>query len=99
MLARGTAPSSPFAIMCSDRKAAPAEVPATGTPAALSVRIVRATSVPPSVVARRSWLPPVRKMPVAFTSFSSSSGRSQSARDSKGSARTRPAPSSVNSDS
>ena len=39
-------------------------------------------AVPPSVVARRSWLPPVRKTPVACSSRSSTLASSQSARES-----------------
>ena len=46
MPARGTAPSSPYAIMCSLRNAAPALVPATGTPAALRARRSLAAGVP-----------------------------------------------------
>ena len=43
MPARGVGPSSPKAIMCSDRIAAPAEVPPTATPRALRRRIALAT--------------------------------------------------------
>ena len=65
MSPRGVGPSIPRAIMCSHRKAAPAEVPAIGTPAALRRRSRRATGVPPSMVESRSWSPPVRNTPVA----------------------------------
>ena len=45
---------------------APALVPPTVTPAALRLRISWATGVPPSSAVRRSWLPPVKKMPRGF---------------------------------
>ena len=61
---------SPPAIICSDMIDAPAEVPATVAPAALRRRIFCATAVPPRIVERRSWLPPVRKMPDALSSIS-----------------------------
>ena len=63
----GVLPSTPPAIMCSGMNAAPAEVPATCMPAALRRRIICATGVPPSVVDRRSWLPPVMKTPSDFS--------------------------------
>ncbi len=45
--------------------AAPALVPPTVTPRAFAGRISLATGVPPRIVESRSWLPPVKKMPVA----------------------------------
>ncbi|MCZ7686484.1 MAG: hypothetical protein M5U28_50115 [Sandaracinaceae bacterium] len=80
MPARGVAPSLPCAIMCSERMAAPAEVPPTHTPRALRRRIDLATGVPPSTVEMRSWFPPVRKTPVARSSASSQSTRCASSR-------------------
>ena len=44
---------------------APALVPPTVTPRAFCARISLATGVPPSSVVSRSWLPPVKKMPLA----------------------------------
>ena len=44
---------------------APALVPATTAPAAWRSWMMWAIRVPPIVELRRSWLPPVRKMPVA----------------------------------
>ena len=52
--------------MCSLRMLAPALVPPTVTPWALRTRMSFATGVPPSSVVRRSWLPPVKKMPGRF---------------------------------
>ncbi len=63
----GVLPSSPPAIMCSGMKAAPADVPATCMPAALRRRMACATGVPPSVVDKRSWLPPVMNTPSDLT--------------------------------
>ncbi len=40
-------------------------MPPTVTPLAFCARISFATGVPPSRVVSRSWLPPVKKMPVA----------------------------------
>ena len=76
-------PSSPNAIMCSLRMLAPALVPPTVTPAALRLRISWATGVPPSRAVRRSWLPPVKKMPVASSSRCRRFGSWQSRRVSK----------------
>ena len=89
-------PSSPNAIMCSLRMLAPALVPPTVTPWALRVRTSFATGVPPSSVDRRSWLPPVKKMPVARSSRSSRPGSWQSRRVSKSITETRAAPMSRN---
>ena len=80
MSPRGVGPSLPRAIMCSDRNAAPAEVPAIGTPAALRRRSSRATEVPPSVVDSRSWSPPVRNTAVASPIVASVPVSSASAR-------------------
>jgi len=44
---------------------APADVPATTAPWRNRSRTASARSVPPIVDDSRSWLPPVRKMPVA----------------------------------
>ena len=48
--ALGVAPPWPKAIMCSERIAAPAEVPPTVTPRALRRRMALATGVPPRIV-------------------------------------------------
>ena len=87
-------PSSPNAIMCSLRMLAPALVPPTVTPWALRARMSFATGVPPSRVVSRSWLPPVKKMPVACSRRSSRFGSWQSRRVSKSMDVTRAAPSS-----
>ena len=97
LLARGDEPSSPNAIMCSLRIPAPALVPATVTPWALRWRTVRATSVPPRMVDRRSWLPPVKKIPVACASRAIRLSSWQSRRVSKSITSTRPTPNSWNS--
>ncbi len=76
-------PSSPKAIMCSLRMLAPALVPPTVTPRALRTRISFATGVPPSRVVSRSWLPPVKKMPLASSRRCSRPGSWQSRRVSK----------------
>ncbi len=90
-------PSSPNAIMCSLRMLAPALVPPTVTPAALRLRINCATGVPPSRAVRRSWLPPVKKMPLASSMRWRRFGSWQSRRVSKSMTETRAAPSSRNS--
>ena len=61
----GVAPDAPNAIMWLDIADAPADVPATTAPCRNRSRIASASRVPPIVEDRRSWLPPVRKMPVA----------------------------------
>ena len=61
----GVAPDAPNAIMWLDIAEAPAEVPATTAPWRKRSRIASARRVPPIVEDSRSWLPPVRKMPVA----------------------------------
>ena len=78
--------------MCSLMKAAPALVPATGTPAAFMARTALATGVPPSSVDSRSWLPPVKKTPLARCRRSMRLVSSQSRRVSKSMAVTRAAP-------
>ena len=60
--------------MCSDRMLAPALVPPTATPRAFLLRMSCATGVPPSSVDRRSWLPPVKNMPLACSSRSHETG-------------------------
>ncbi len=62
---RGVPPLSPIEIMCRERTAAPALVPATTIPAACRRRRVAAIAVPPRAEEMRSWLPPVMKNPVA----------------------------------
>ena len=89
-------PSSPNAIMCSLRMLAPALVPPTVTPLALRRRMSLATGVPPSSVVSRSWLPPVKKMPLASSSRCRRPGSWQSRRVSKSITVTRAAPSSRN---
>jgi hypothetical protein len=74
--------------MCSDRNAAPADVPPIVTPAAFMSRSFFATGVPPSVVESRSWLPPVKNTPVARSSTASSSASSHCLRLSNGSTHT-----------
>ena len=59
----GVAPEAPNAIMCDEMALAPAEVPATTAPAMKRAMIASARRVPPSIDERRSWLPPVMKMP------------------------------------
>ena len=86
ILARGDPPSRPNAIMCSQRKAAPADVPAMCAPSAFRRRSAFAIEVPPMVVLSRSWLPPVRKIPSAWSRIPSSSGSSASSRPWIGSA-------------
>jgi hypothetical protein len=76
---------------------APALVPPTVAPAALRRRIIVATGVPPRRVVSRSWLPPVKKMPVASSSRLSRFASWQSRRVSKSITDTRAAPSSRNS--
>ena len=83
--------------MCSLRMLAPALVPPTVTPLALRKRIILATGVPPSSVEMRSWLPPVKKMPVACSRRCSRPDSWQSRRVSKSIAVTRAAPMSRNS--
>ena len=83
--------------MCSLMKLAPALVPATCTPSALRRRMSLATGVPPTIVDRRSWLPPVMKMPLAWAMRSSREGSLQSRRVSKSIVVTRAAPSPENS--
>ena len=61
----GVAPDAPNAIMWLDIADAPADVPATTAPCWKRSRIASARSVPPIVDDSRSWLPPVRKTPVA----------------------------------
>ena len=61
----GVAPEAPNAIMCDETADAPAEVPATTAPAWNRVEIASASRVPPIVELSRSWLPPVRKTPLA----------------------------------
>ena len=73
-------------------KAAPALVPATGTPAAFITRSALAMGVPPISVDSRSWLPPVMNTPVALCRRLMRLGSSQSRRVSKSSAVTRAAP-------
>ena len=90
-------PSSPNAIMCSLRMLAPALVPPTVTPWALRTRMSFATGVPPSSVVSRSWLPPVKKMPLASSMRRRRPGSWQSRRVSKSMTVTRAAPRSVKS--
>lgn len=85
-------PSSPKAIMCSERMEAPALVPPTVTPWALRSRISLATGVPPSSVVSRSWFPPVKKMPEASRRRSRRPASWQSRRVSKSMTSTRRAP-------
>ncbi len=92
-------PSSPAAIMCSQRMLAPALVPPTVTPLALRERMSFATAVPPRSVVSRSWFPPVKKMPLASSIRSSRPGSRQSRRVSKSMTVTRAAPMSRNSSS
>ena len=61
----GVAPDAPNAIMWLDSALAPALVPATTAPWRNWSSTASARRVPPIVDDSRSWLPPVRKMPVA----------------------------------
>ena len=61
----GVAPEAPKAIMWLLIALAPADVPAMTAPLRNRSRIESASRVPPIVEDSRSWLPPVRKMPVA----------------------------------
>ena len=65
MRCRGDAPLAPKATMWVLIAEAPALVPAITAPAAWRSWMMWAIKVPPIVELRRSWLPPVRKMPVA----------------------------------
>jgi hypothetical protein len=78
---------------------APALVPPTGMPSALRSRISLAAAVPPRMVDRRSWLPPVKNTPVHWRRISRKSSRPPSARLSKSSVSTRPASSRSNNPS
>ena len=62
----GVAPDAPNAIMWLDIALAPALVPATTAPWRNWSSTASASRVPPIVDDSRSWLPPVRKMPVAL---------------------------------
>ena len=64
----GVPPEAPKAIMWVDIAEAPAEVPATTAPSRKRSITASASLVPPIVEERRSWLPPVRKTPVASRS-------------------------------
>ena len=66
----GVAPDAPNAIMWLDIADAPADVPATTAPWRNRSSIASARRVPPIVDDSRSWLPPVRKMPVASRTVS-----------------------------
>ncbi len=61
----GVAPEAPKAIMWLLIAHAPADVPATTAPWRKRSRTASARLVPPIVELSRSWLPPVRKTPVA----------------------------------
>ena len=61
----GVAPDAPNAIMWLLSADAPADVPATTAPCGTGRGSHRPGAVPPIVELSRSWLPPVRKMPVA----------------------------------
>jgi len=82
--------------MCSERMLAPALVPPTVTPCALRRRMSFATAVPPSSVVSRSWLPPVKKMPLAASMRLRRPCSWQSRRVSKSMTVTRAAPMSEN---
>ena len=91
----GVPPEAPNAIMWLDIAEAPAEVPATTAPARKRSSTASARSVPPTVDDRRSWLPPVRKMPVASSSWRTYAGSLACERDIAWSGRTVPIPSPV----
>src|SRR5687768_7739829 len=62
----GVAPDAPNAIMWLESALAPALVPATTAPWRNWSSTASARRVPPIVDDSRSWLPPVRKMPLAL---------------------------------
>jgi len=76
---------------------APADVPPTTAPRSWAATIASPTGVPQMMALSLSWLPPVMKMPVAFSSCSTRSGSAASARDSGRTMMTSAAPSARNS--
>ena len=91
----GVAPDAPNAIMWLDTALAPAEVPATTAPAANRALIASASRVPPIVDDSRSWLPPVRKIPVALRTSAAECSSFACVRMTAWSGSTSAAPSSV----
>ena len=83
MRMRGEGPLAPKATMCEERIEAPALVPATTTPSLFRCLTFRANGVPATILARRIWLPPVRKMPVTSSRISATSGEAAAARSGR----------------
>ena len=92
--ASGVAPDAPNAIMWLDIAEAPADVPATTAPCWKRSRMASASRVPPIVDDSRSWLPPVRKTPVASRTASAAASSLACGRVTAWSGRTRLTPSS-----
>ncbi len=92
----GVAPDAPKAIMWLEMALAPADVPATTAPASNRAAIASASRVPPMVELSRSWLPPVRKMPLASRTIRAACSSFAWVRVTAWSGRTPAAPSSVN---
>ena len=59
---------------------APAEVPPTTAPRWCASTIASPTGVPQTIALSLSWLPPVMKMPVAFSRMPTRSGSEASSR-------------------
>ena len=85
---------APKAIMWLLIADAPADVPATTAPWRNRSRIASARRVPPIVETSRSWLPPVRKTPVASRTARAPASSFACARVTAWSGRTSRAPSS-----
>ena len=91
----GVAPLAPNATMCVLIAEAPALVPATTEPWRWRRVIASASGVPPIVEDSRSWLPPVRKTPVASRTVRTAIGSEHCARVVAWIGCTSAAPSSV----
>ena len=91
---RASRPDAPNAIMWLDIADAPADVPATTAPCWNRSRMASARRVPPIVDDSRSWLPPVRKTPVASRTASAAVSSLACGRVTAWSGRTRLTPSS-----
>ena len=94
----GVAPLVPKATMWVLMAEAPALVPATIAPCRWRSMIARPSPVPPITLDRRSWLPPVMKMPVASRTASIAAGWLASSRVSGRRPRTSGMPSERKSD-
>ena len=94
----GVAPPVPNATMWLPSAEAPALVPATIAPARCRAAIARPSRVPAMTLDRRSWLPPVMKMPLASAMVSTTPASSASSRVNGRSARTSVTPMAWNSE-